>query len=307
MTDLIFFTDLHLAGNPPGQRRGPYSRDLLTKLEWIVERAKVSGAILIFGGDFVHTPNASLQVVNEAAAMISTLLPHHFLYVLGQHDLVGHSPSSLFQSGTSILHWVNQNSPQFREHYIRRGSRDTDAIFALHSHCPSIDANMVGGCWPEEDVDIAVVHAPIGFKVPLELVQVRARVLLCGDYHEGFSPVKVRGTAILNPGATSRVSIADYERVPKILEMSYDEGEKKVGSWAYVPIPCRDKEEIFDLGKHLEGKQVGKNESVYVTMIREAATGVGHQTEDMLDSMEVEEEVRRYVQEKLEQAQKAQT
>ena len=233
---ILFFTDTHLAADAPGQRMGDYGRDMLEKLQWVADLAQ-SHDVTYFGGDLVNAPGVSLRVVN-AAAEIMQQMPNLGL-VWGQHDLVGHSPTTICRSAASIAFWALAGEHPGTEPYrmARIGGLDTWLV----SHHTGIDEEIVSTDplqWSMAS-DVAVIHALVGYQIPVEAVTLASPVILTGDYHQGYQPTRVRDSWFFNPGALSRKTIDDYHRIPQVASIEYDQTRMAVGDWEYLLVPCR--------------------------------------------------------------------
>lgn len=299
MSNLLFFTDCHLASEPPAQRHGDYGRDILTKLEWVVEQAPMFDYVL-FGGDFVHSPAASLRLVHEAVCLLSPL-DHKLALCWGQHDLgKGHVPAEIGRSSASLLYWGlthHTGTQGFRR--LCLGELD----LALLSHHPQIEEVLLAKDVGENSAPIVVAHALIGLQYPFKACTMGARLVLSGDWHEGYPPHPVGDTWFANPGALARVSIDDYGRVPQVAAIQWGDGQGVVESIEYVPVPCRPAPAVFDLEAHLAAKEKQGRHSAYVAALAEGGTDPFTPVDDALAGMELETPVRKYVQEKLTTAQ----
>ena len=293
---ILFFTDTHLAADPLGQRLGDYGRDLLEKIAWVAEQAR-GYDVVCFGGDLVNAPGVSLRVVNEAVRLLREMAAPVAL-VFGQHDLVGHSPTTITHSAASLAYWALKNHPgTLPERVMEVGGLQ----MRLLSHRLGTDQCITEGRY-HDMVDVAVVHALVGYSLPVDQVKVGAAVVLTGDYHQGYEPRRVGDTWFFNPGALSRKTIDDYERVPQVAVLQYDEKRMTVEAWEYLPVPCRPAAAIFDLGSHIERKTGEAQQSEYIKMLSQATVTEQYTVEEMLDSLDVEGPVREYVERQLQEA-----
>lgn len=296
MKSILFFTDTHLAAETPGQRLGDYARDMLDKVAWVAELGKQYD-LVCFGGDLVSAPGVSLRVVNAAVALLKDA-ELNLALVFGQHDLVGHSPTTVLHSAASVAYWALPDHPG-----VEADTRTDVAGLKLRliSHHPGIEQEITAGRY-RGMVDVAVVHALVGYSVSLENVKLGAPVVLTGDFHLGYKPRRVGDTWFLNPGALARKSIDDYDRVPQVAAVQYDEKKMTVEGWEYLPVPCRPAATIFDLGRYLDRKDSEARHSEYVQLLSETAVAPQRPVEEMLDSLGVEGPVREYVEARLQEA-----
>lgn len=92
--NLTFFSDVHLSAKPIGRRRGPYTQEILNKLQQISEMtSQIHGAALC-GGDLYHVKNPrsdnNTHALNTLLISVLQQFPTGRVYgVIGNHDIVG--------------------------------------------------------------------------------------------------------------------------------------------------------------------------------------------------------------------------
>lgn len=98
--NLVFFTDVHLAAKPPGRRRGSYREEILGKLQWCGELAKLVQGVGVCGGDVFHIKNARsdsnpLSLINDAMLTFQGFPTGRIYGPAGNHDITGDNLETL--------------------------------------------------------------------------------------------------------------------------------------------------------------------------------------------------------------------
>ncbi len=295
---LVFFADLHLAANPPGQRLGDYAADLIAKLEWVSELAQEQQAdYVVCGGDFVNHPAVSLRVVNEALDALGEY-GNRLVAVFGQHDLSGHSPSSLPGSAASLLLRASPYTAGTNDGRVVKLAGKSAWLINFH---PQVNEWVTAWEHEIEKPEFTVVHAPIGFSLDPQDVRLPGRVVFCGDFHGSFAPVQLStGGLLVHPGSLGRNSIAQYDHQPQVAWADTETMEVE-----YIPVPCRPAAEIFDLAKHHATKQTSQDHSRYLDMLQAVTVQQGSPVETILKGMGLDEQVEGYVLEKIQEAERS--
>ena len=271
----LFFTDLHLRQSAPRWRVGDYGEDLLQKLQAVVDiAAREECEYLVFGGDFIDAWNVSLQLVNRA---IDILADQSFkmLFVMGQHDMVAHTPALAWGSAISLL-----------KRALPEGAMTLDSLpfmrgpnFMAMNYYEGIEEEIRQGKLKEWGDVFAVTHTmivknPVPWShILIEEIETEAKIVLSGDYHPGFPPTLHEGTWFINPGAIARVAITDAERP---IQVALIDTEKLPDNPAvYLDIPHKPAEEVFNLEgyKELQSKEEARGE--YAEMLQQMVAG-GH-------------------------------
>lgn len=250
--------DLQLTNIAPKRRKDDY---------WETLQGKLTQALQIFGekqcdcvlqvGDFFDSPTVAKRVESEIIQLF-----HHFgrdedrriFCVWGQHDVSGHSKSTLPNSPLTVLQAARvvkilTDTPVY--------DGDEDTILCLYgaSFGESVPKPS------EEYYNILVTHRMVGNR-PLwpgqELTGPRAflrkhpsyNLVCCGDYHYRFIETW-NGRTIINPGAIVRKTIGkfDLEHKPAVVIFDTNTNETEV-----VELDVQPVEKVFDFTKVVKKK-----------------------------------------------------
>ncbi len=230
---LLFFTDSHIRGTTPKNRKDNYYDTLKKKffeIKDIVEKENVD--IILNGGDWFDRPDISPSIVREFAQIINTF--NRPIYtVAGNHDIYGHNPSTINRTMLGILEGIGMvtlmnfdekifvekdglrvqlsGSPysydidgdEFRKYYIVRKEKDVD--YAIHIiHGMLLNKPFFEG---------------IQYTLLEDIKDTEADITLAGHYHNGFGVKKIDSKYFINPGNIIRISnsLAEIKRKPKVI------------------------------------------------------------------------------------------
>lgn len=240
---LLFFTDTHIRGNTPKNRKDIFVDTLeqkLIEINEIIKKNKID--FVLHGGDLFDRPDVSIAVASKFA-MILDKIQVPFYLISGNHDIYGHNPDTVNRTMLGLLDALGVIN------LIKPGEKiflQKDNIKIQLTGQPyvyDIDALDKRDYYILKDVDgdvdfsIHMVHGMLLDKpfikgVPYTLIDdikdTLADITLCGHYHSGFKTTKVDDKFFINPGSLVRVtnSLREIERTPKVIIIELEEDIK---------------------------------------------------------------------------------
>ncbi|WMM26548.1 metallophosphoesterase [Tissierella sp. MB52-C2] len=240
---LLFFTDTHIRGNTPKNRKDIFVDTLeqkLIEINEIIKKNKID--FVLHGGDLFDRPDVSIAVASKFA-MILDKIQVPFYLISGNHDIYGHNPDTvnrtmlglldalgvvnLVKSGDKIFLQKDNIKIQLtgqpyvydidaldkRDYYILKDV-DNDVNFSIH---------MVHGMLLDKPFIKGVPYTLID-----DIKDTLADITLCGHYHSGFKTTKIDDKFFINPGSLVRVtnSLREIERIPKVIIIELEEDIK---------------------------------------------------------------------------------
>lgn len=229
----LYFTDTHIRGTTPENRKDNFPGTLKRKLLEIRELVEQQGVDYVLnGGDWFDRPDVSPAVVREFAIIINGFTKP-IITIAGNHDIFGQNPESLertmlgliegiglvrlLQSGEELV--LEQNGVRvqitgssynyaidgdgFREYYLIK--KRNDVKYAVH---------LVHGMLLNKPFLREVQYTQVK-----EITDTEADITLAGHYHSGFGVVQREGKYFINPGSIVRISnsLSEMERKPKVV------------------------------------------------------------------------------------------
>lgn len=198
----LLVSDLHLDTKQPAcwHPAKDYGKWSLDKLQYLQDKAhhNLVDAIVI-PGDFFNRPVLPYEFINDVRDIIdkSGLL---WVTTLGQHDIRGHNTDTYRNSAIGCLEGKNFV-------ILRQGDDAFESIVGYGWGDVETDAFLTHGV-PHGDV--AIIHASIGthnIEWLLNKDPVLPGLVLFGDIHPGFGPIKYKDTILLNLGSWSKNKI----------------------------------------------------------------------------------------------------
>lgn len=259
---ILYFTDTHIRGNNPPNRKDNFLETLYRKITEVFEIAKESNAdIILHGGDIFDRPDISPSLAREFVFLINKYsLPVYA--IAGNHDIYGQNPVTLSRtmlgllSEAGTLKLINPN-----EKLLFKSKNKKIQLTGCH-YFYGIDSDDKKGSYiikkdPEIDVAIHMVHGMllekpfiegIAYTLIDEILGTEADITLSGHYHSGFATKYINGKYFINPGSLVRInnSISELSRKPKVVILTIED-EMKVEE-----IPLKSAlpgEEILDRSK----------------------------------------------------------
>ncbi|MDX9917835.1 MAG: metallophosphoesterase family protein [Gudongella sp.] len=234
----LYFTDTHIRGSNPRNRKDVFIETMEQKFQEIAEIIdKRDIDFVIHGGDLFDRPDSSISVVSRFAHILKTITKPIYI-VSGNHDIFGHNPDTLDRTMLGLLrsfdflNVVDKDSPILV-------TKD-DMTVQLTGVPYSYDIDLSPDNYILKEVDkrasyaINIVHGMLLDKpfikgIPYTLIddviETKANITLCGHYHAGFDTVIRDGKYFINPGSLVRVtnSIREMERRPKVVMLDLSE------------------------------------------------------------------------------------
>ena len=197
----LLVSDLHLDSRQPAcwQQDKDYAKWSIDRIQYIKSLARRHEVqAIILPGDFFDRPTLPYEFINDIRDIINVdNIP--IITTLGQHDIRGHNTDTYRNSAIGCL-----TSDKF--HILRKGEEHMRVCGYgwgdLETENFLVNGNPAG--------DIAIIHASIGthnIEWLLNREPKLPKLVLFGDIHPGFGPVKYGDTILLNLGSWSKNKI----------------------------------------------------------------------------------------------------
>lgn len=237
---LLFFTDSHIRGTSPKNRKDDFVQTLENKFREILNIIKTNNIdYVLHGGDLFDRPDVSIGIVSRFSKILKEIKVPFYL-VSGNHDVYGHNPNTINRtilgllSELDIFNIINENEKIILE---KKGLRVqiTGQPYIYNIDDPiNRKYYMLNDIENGVDYTIHMVHGMLLDKpfikgVPYTLVDdikdTKADITLSGHYHSGFDKIEVDGKYFINPGSIVRISnsLREIERRPKIIIIDLDD------------------------------------------------------------------------------------
>lgn len=230
---LLFFTDTHIKGTNPKNRKDNYYETLKRKFHEICDISKELGVdYILHGGDWFDRPDISPSIVREFAIIIKSFEKEVYT-VAGNHDIYGHNPGTVSRTmlgileGTGVVNLLSENDEillekagvrvqltgkpysynidgqEYEKYYIIKKNKDVD--YAI---------NIVHGMLLQKPF-----YEGIQYTLLEDLKDTEADITFAGHYHSGFGVKHINNKYFINPGSIVRISnsIGEIERKPKVV------------------------------------------------------------------------------------------
>lgn len=254
--------DNHLNSHAPIRRKDDYFQTHLEKLHQAFQifRDRDCQAVVQVG-DFFDTPTVANRVKSAAIDLIHNEWKFRdktcssLFLVYGQHDISGHSATTLPNSPLAVLeaaHVIKLLGPDpqsLGENIMFYGApfgeeppivRSKDDFNVLVTH------RMIGDrpLWPGQ-----VLEGPRSFlrKFP------DFKLVVCGDYHFRFVE-EYHGRTIINPGAVMRKTIGKFDLEHKPAVVVFD---TKTNTFEIVNLKVGEVDDVFDLRRDIKMEDDG--------------------------------------------------
>lgn len=237
---LLYFTDTHIRGTNPKNRKDSFIDTIEKKLLEVINLVdEYNVDFVLHGGDLFDRPDVSISIVSRFAKILSNIKVPIYL-ISGNHDIYGHNPETINRTMLGLLdvlgviNIINGKNTILEKEDIKIELSGQPYIYDIDSE-DNRDYYVVKGKNPNVNYSIHMVHGMLLEKpfikgVPYTLVDdikdTSADITLSGHYHSGFKTIEIDGKYFINPGSMVRItnSLREIERKPKIVLI--DLGEK---------------------------------------------------------------------------------
>lgn len=231
---LLFFTDTHIRGTSPKNRKDNLPETLekkLKEIKRIIEEYKID--FVLHGGDLFDRPDISVSVVSNFASILNSFnVP---IYIIsGNHDVYGHNPNTLNRTMLGLLDALKVVRIVDKNDTIYLEKEGIKVQLTGHPYTYDIDDQsnrsyyIVNEIPQDVNYSIHMVHGMLLNKpfiegIPYTLIDdikdTKANITLSGHYHSGFGIINTNGKYFINPGSLVRVtnSLAEIDRMPKVV------------------------------------------------------------------------------------------
>lgn len=234
----LFFTDSHIRGTTPKNRKDNFYETLKNKFYEVGDISKqLRVDYILHGGDWFDRPDISPSIVREFAVIIKSF-DKPIYTVAGNHDIYGHNPETVGRTmlglleGTGIINLIDYDDEVILE---KDGIR---VQLTGKSYNYDIDGENFRNYYivkKREDVDYAIniVHGMLLLKPFYEGIQytllddikeTQADITFAGHYHSGFGVREIDSKYYINPGSIVRVSssLTEIGRRPEVVYLKLD-------------------------------------------------------------------------------------
>lgn len=238
----LFFTDSHIRGTNPKNRKDDFYETLKNKFNEIKELIlKLNVDYVIHGGDWFDRPDISPSIVREFAIIIKSF-ERPVYTVAGNHDIFGQNPDTVGRTmlglleGTGIIKLLSHNDEILLD---KKGIKVQIRGSGYSYNVDGEDYKKYYIVKKREDADYAIniVHGMLlqrpfyeGVQYTLldDILETEADITFAGHYHSGFGVKKVGDKYFINPGSIVRVStsISEISRKPEVVLLELGVGIK---------------------------------------------------------------------------------
>jgi exonuclease SbcD len=270
MKRFLFITDTHFRDTAPKSRVDNIMKTQFEELGDIVQIVHEYGVdAILHGGDFFDTKKPSHQLVAEIIEWCKVVAVPIFV-TIGNHDVTGYNLDSVRNSGLGVLFESGAvsvlNDEVYEEEKIVIRGIHTALNFEQNYNLESKYDGYVKILTSHNYV-IPTDEMPFGFIHPKD-IPTNADLVLCGHYHVPFDYTG-QNTRWINPGATSRWSIDQKDRVPTALIIDVDKGQCRVKS---IALPrAKSGDVLFDLDQVQAEKQRERDVKEFADSLEEVS------------------------------------
>ncbi|MDR7869959.1 MAG: metallophosphoesterase family protein [Tissierellaceae bacterium] len=237
---LLFFTDSHIRGTSPKNRKDDYVQTLENKMLEIVDIVNDKNIdFVLHGGDLFDRPDVSISITSRFSKILKKIQVPIYL-ISGNHDVYGHNPQTINRTMLGLLNELDILNLINEEEKIILHKGSIKVQLTGQPYIYNIDDKINKKYYMLEDVDesvnyaIHIVHGMLLDKpfikgVPFTLVDdikdTKADITIAGHYHSGFNNITIEGKHFINPGSIVRISnsLREIERRPKVIIIDLDD------------------------------------------------------------------------------------
>lgn len=236
---LLFFTDTHIRGTTPKNRKDIFVDTIERKLVEIINIIKEEKIdFVLHGGDLFDRPDVSIAIASKFA-MILDKIPVPFYLVSGNHDIYGHNPDTINRTMLGLLDALGvlrliKNGEKIILEKDNIKVQLTGQPYVYDIDTPNhLDYYLLKDIDPDVNYSIHMVHGmlldrPFIKGIPYTLIDdikdTLADITLSGHYHGGFKVTKIDEKYFINPGSLLRItnSLKEIERIPQVILIDLD-------------------------------------------------------------------------------------
>ncbi len=304
----LFFTDTHIRGNSPANRKDNFPDTLEAKLceiGDIIGEESIDYALC--GGDLFDSPMPSISVATRFVKILKGMNVPIYA-VAGNHDMYGHNPDTLDRTMIGFLNSIGIVSlirPGQRVMLEEDGTRvqltGQEFIYSLD------DGSGDGYIVKDKQADVAI-HMVHGFLTDVRMFEgvryttidaimdTKADITLAGHNHAGFKDVIQSGRYIINPGGLARITnhLSEIQRMPQVVIIDID-GEINVKKRRLKT--AKKGEEVLDRTA-LEATRMHREKlEEFARQIRTSGIGRAVNIRDIIDEIAANEDIESGVKE----------
>lgn len=236
---LLFFTDTHIKGTTPKNRKDNYYETLKRKFQEIGDISReLDVDYILHGGDWFDRPDISPSIVREFAIIVKGFGKEIYT-VAGNHDIYGHNPNTIGRTmlgifeGTGIVNLIKDDESVILKkdgisvqltgksyNYDIDGVNYESSYIVKKSDSVDYAINIVHGMLLKKPF-----YEGIQYTLLEDIKATEADITFAGHYHSGFGIIQMDGKYFVNPGSIVRVSnsLAEIERKPKVIYVELKE------------------------------------------------------------------------------------
>lgn len=237
---ILYFTDTHIRGTNPKNRKDDFVLTLENKLHEIVDIINNDNInYVIHGGDLFDRPDISISIVSKFAKILKKIkVP--FYIVSGNHDIFGHNPQTINRTILGLLGQleflkvINENDKV----HLTDGKINVQVTGQPYIYDLDNDFNkekyILKDVDDNVDYSIHVIHGmlldkPFVKGIPYTLIDdikdTKADITLSGHYHAGFKTIETDNKYFVNPGSLVRItnSLREIDRKPQVVILELDD------------------------------------------------------------------------------------
>ncbi len=236
---LLFFTDTHIRGTTPKNRKDIFVDTIERKLAEIINIIKEEKIdFVLHGGDLFDRPDVSIAIASKFA-MVLDKIPVPFYLVSGNHDIYGHNPDTINRTMLGLLDALGvlrliKNGEKIILEKDNIKVQLTGQPYVYDIDTPNhLDYYLLKDIDPDVNYSIHMVHGmlldrPFIKGIPYTLIDdikdTLADITLSGHYHGGFKVTKIDEKYFINPGSLLRItnSLKEIERTPQVVLIDLD-------------------------------------------------------------------------------------
>lgn len=237
---ILFFTDTHIRGTTPKNRKDDLFDTLEKKINEIVQISNSNNVdFVLHGGDLFDRPDVSVSIVSRFVTILNKFKAPIYI-ISGNHDVYGHNPQTIYRTmlglfnAMGIIHLIDEGEVIF----LKKDNITVQLTGQPYTY--SIDEKININKYKVEKIDkrvdfsIHMVHGmlldrPFIKGIPYTLIDdikdTKADITLAGHYHSGFGIIKSDDKYFVNPGSIIRItnSLREIERIPQVVMITLED------------------------------------------------------------------------------------